>query len=71
MEHHIPRQAVQACVRLTQTDMKRKIDGLASAMRRFSLEEGIVVTKSQRQDIKVDEGVVHVIPFAELDGLAM
>ena len=70
MEHHIPRQAVQACVRVTQTDVKREVDGLASAMRRFSLKEGIIVTKSQRQDIKIDEGVVHVIPFAEFGGLA-
>ena len=66
MEHHIPRQVVQACVRITPTDMKREIDGLVSAMRRFSLKEGLIVTKGQRQDIKVDERVVHVIPFAEL-----
>ena len=64
------RAAVQACVRITPTDMKREIDGLASAMRRFSLKEGIIVTKGQRQDIKVEEGVVHVVSFAELGGLA-
>ena len=34
-------------------------------MRRFSFAEGFVVTKSQQDEIKVDEGVVHVVPFSE------
>ena len=66
MEHHIPRLVVQACIRLTQSDMKREVDGLVAAMRRFALKDGIVVTRSQRQEIKVECGTVQVIPFAEL-----
>lgn len=67
MEHHLPRVAVQACVKLTKGDMSRERDGLAAAMRRFSFDEGFIVTKSQREDVKVDEGVIHVVPFSDFE----
>ena len=67
MEHHLPRVAVQACVKLTKEDSGREKEGLAAAMRRFSFNEGFIVTKSQREDIKVDEGVIHVVPFSDFD----
>lgn len=67
MEHHMPRVAVQACVKLTKEDSGREKEGLAAAMRRFSFNEGFIVTKSQREDIKVDEGVIHVVPFSDFD----
>jgi len=67
MEHHLPRVAVQACVKLTKEDSGREKKGLAAAMRRFSFNEGFIVTKSQREDIKVDEGVIHVVPFSDFD----
>lgn len=65
MEHHVPRVAVQACVKLTKEDRAREVDGLTAAMRRFSFNEGFIVTKSQREDINVEEGVLHVVPFSE------
>lgn len=65
MEHHVPRVAVQVCVKLTKEDRKREVDGLTAAMRRFSFSEGFIVTRSQHEDIKVDEGVLHVVPFSE------
>ena len=67
MEHHLPRVAVQACVKLTKEDSGREKEGLAAAMRRFSFNEGFIVTKSQREDIKVDEGVLHVVPFSDFE----
>lgn len=67
MEHHLPRVAVQACVKLTKEDSGRDKEGLAAAMRRFSFNEGFIVTKSQREDIKVDEGVIHVVPFSDFE----
>ena len=67
MEHHLPRVAVQACVKLTKEDSGREKEGLAAAMRRFSFNEGFIVTKSQREDIKVDEGVIHVVPFSDFE----
>ena len=67
MEHHLPRVAVQACVKLTKEDAGREKDGLIAAMRRFSFGEGFIVTKSQREDIKVDEGVIHVVPFSDFE----
>lgn len=39
-----------------------------AAMRRFSLREGFVVTKSQRQEFRVDGGVVRAVPFCEFTG---
>ena len=65
MESHLPRMAVQACVELTKDDYDREIGGMRAAMRRFSFAEGFVVTKSQRDEIKVDEGMIHVLPFSE------
>lgn len=67
MEHHLPRVAVQACVKLTKEDAGREKEGLIAAMRRFSFGEGFIVTKSQREEIKVDEGVIHVVPFSDFD----
>ena len=67
MEHHLPRVAVQACVKLTKENSGREKEGLAAAMRRFSFNEGFIVTKSQREDIKVDEGVIHVVPFSDFE----
>ena len=67
MEHHLPRVAVQACVKLTKEDSGRETEGLTAAMRRFSFGEGFIVTKSQREDIKVDEGVIHVVPFSDFE----
>ena len=65
MESHLPRRAVQACVELTKDDYDREIGGMRAAMRRFSFAEGFVVTKSQQDEIKVDEGMIHVLPFSE------
>ena len=65
MEHHLPRKAVQACVELTKGDYAREVGGLRAAMRCFSFTEGFIVTKSQKDEIKVDEGTIHVLPFAE------
>ena len=65
MESHLPRRAVQACVELTKDDYDREIGGMRAAMRRFSFAEGFVVTKSQRDEIKADEGMIHVLPFSE------
>ena len=50
---------------LTKDDYDREIGGMRAAMRRFSFSEGFVVTKSQQDEIKVDEGMVHVLPFSE------
>ena len=54
-------------MKLTKEDSGREKEGLAAAMRRFSFNEGFIVTKSQREDIKVDEGVIHVVPFSDFE----
>ena len=65
MEHHIPKMAVQACVKLNKDDEEREKAGAITAMRRFSLQEAYIVTKSQEREIKVDEGVIHVVQFCD------
>lgn len=67
MEHHLPRKAVQVCVELTKGDCDREVAGLRAAMRRFSFDEGFIVTKSQKDEMKVDEGVIRIVPFAEFE----
>lgn len=42
---------------------KREIDGLVEAMKAFSLEEGLIITFENEEDITVEgTGIIHVIP---------
>lgn len=61
--HHTPGLAVQACSELTPGNTRREVNGLVSAMRHFALKEGFIMTKSQEDEIKVDSGIIHVIPY--------
>lgn len=63
MDRHIPRIAVQACTELNEGDYEREVGGIRAAMRRFGFKEAYIVTRSQNDELGVDEGVVRVISF--------
>ena len=68
VRRHAVSIAVQACVELHSEDVAREIKGLRSAMSRFELSEGWVVTLDQSDEYTVPEGAIHVVPFAEFGG---
>ncbi len=64
-ERHAVTEAVQACIRLTDENKDREIDGLLQALTRFSLPTGTIVTYAQRDRLTFGEHVIDVVPFAE------
>lgn len=55
--------AVQACVELTSDALERELSGVRSAMARFELDEGWIVTLGQSDVYQVPEGTVRIVPF--------
>ena len=64
---HRVAMAVQACIALRDWDLDRELSGVRSAMARFGLSEGWIVTLEQSDSFAVPEGTVKVVPFAEFD----
>ena len=60
---HAVSAAVQACVRLTDEDKDREIDGLLKAMETFDLPSGTIVTEDQRDRLTFGKRHIDVIPF--------
>ena len=54
---------VQACVELTSDALERELSGVRSAMARFELDEGWIVTLGQSDVYQVPEGTVRIVPF--------
>lgn len=67
VRRHAPVMAVQTCVELESSDLKRELGGVRSAMARFGLREGWIVTLEQTDVYNVPEGVVHVVPFQDFE----
>ena len=56
---------VQACYELTDDNRAREFDGLVSAMRRFGLKSGVIVTHRQ-SDVAVHDGFgISIVPVTE------
>lgn len=64
-ERHAVTEAVQACIRLTDENKDREINGLLQALKRFSLPTGTIVTYAQRERLSFGEHTIVVVPFAE------
>ncbi len=56
------KQAVQVCYELNEENKKREIAGLTEAMNKFKLKEGLLLTNSQEEEIRLDEKKVMVKP---------
>ena len=54
--------AIQVCTELSQETLPRELNGLVEALTFFDLEEGIIITMNQEDEIVQDEKKIHVIP---------
>lgn len=58
-------EAYQVCVSMQEEKMRqRELEGIRSAMKAYSLSEGYIITREETEDVKVEEGVVHLVSFA-------
>ena len=63
LHRHTVTAAVQACVKLTDEDKDREIEGLRKAMEAFSLPSGTIVTEDQRDRLTFGKRHIDIIPF--------
>ena len=54
--------AIQVCTELSQENLSREVNGLVEALTFFDLEEGIIITMNQEDEIIQAEKKIHVIP---------
>ena len=54
--------AIQVCTELSQENLPREVNGLVEALTFFDLEEGIIITMNQEDEIIQAEKKIHVIP---------
>lgn len=58
-------EAYQVCVSMQEEKTRqRELEGIRSAMKAYSLSEGYIITREETEDVKVEEGVVHLVSFA-------
>ena len=56
------KQAIQVCYELNEENSPREIAGLTEAMNKFKLKEGLLLTNSQEEEIKLDGKKIIVKP---------
>ena len=54
--------AIQVCAEVSQENLPREVNGLVEALRFFDLEEGIIITMNQEDEIIQDKKKIHLIP---------
>ena len=54
--------AIQVCIEVSQENLPREVNGLVEALTFFDLEEGIIITMHQEDEIVQDKKKIHVIP---------
>lgn len=58
-------EAYQVCVSMQEEKTRqRELEGIRSAMKAYSLSEGYIITRDETEDVKVEEGIVHLVSFA-------
>jgi len=55
-------KAIQVCYDLNEDNKTREINGLRKAMKKFNLNQGIILTFNQEDEINVDEGKILILP---------
>lgn len=64
-ERNAVANVIQVCYELTSNNENREISGVRDAMAYFKQEKGIIITMNQSDTIRVDEGIISVIPAYE------
>ena len=54
--------AIQVCYDLNEDNREREISGLKEAMNKFKLNEGLLLTNSQEEEIKIENKEIKVVP---------
>ena len=54
--------AIQVCYELIDENKDREISGLKDAMETFKLNEGLLLTNNQEEEIKIDKKKIKVVP---------
>lgn len=62
-EKNVPIQLVQVCSALHRENEEREVRGLREAMRSLKMDKGVLVTLSQSDKIRVEEGWIEVVPI--------
>lgn len=57
--------AIQVCYELTDDNRRRELAGLKSAMVRFGLNHGLLLTRRQKEDLQIDAGHIRILPAWE------
>ena len=52
---------IQACYKLNEDNKSREIKGLLSAMKKFGLNKGFIVTKNQDESTKIGRNIIEII----------
>jgi len=55
-------KAIQVCFELNEDNKKREIDGLAEALEKFRLKEGLILTYNQTDELRIGNKTVKVLP---------
>jgi hypothetical protein len=53
---------VQVTWELNESNMEREIEGLTEAMKKYGLDNGIIVTKEQEDELEMEGGRIEIIP---------
>jgi uncharacterized protein len=54
-------QCIQVCYELTNKNKEREVKGLLSAMNKFGVKEGYIITTNKTEEFKVEGLVVHIL----------
>lgn len=55
-------EAIQVCHELTKENEEREIEGLLSALEKFKLREGLILTFDQSETRKIAQRKIHLVP---------
>lgn len=58
-------QPIQVCYELNPDNLEREVNGMIEALEFFNIEEGILVTISQKDQFEKNGKVIRVIPAHE------
>jgi len=56
------KEAIQVCYELNDDNKKREIDGLLGALEKFKLRQGLILTYSQEDEIKIGGNIIIIKP---------
>ena len=56
---------IQACYKLTKQNKNREIEGLLSAMKKFSIKSGYIVTTNHTEELVIENLKIHILKEKE------